>query len=85
MQGCMFNPGVRAKEGVGKSEIWMNSYAIRAKFVRNSYEFHTNSYEFMPMDRLQTCRVLPLFVLGAVWAWWMRLGRLGRIFHLMME
>ena len=34
-----------------------------------------NSYKFMPMDRLQAYRVLPLFVLGAVWAWWMHLGR----------
>ena len=45
------------------------------EFAQNLYEIRTNSYEFMPMDRRQACRVLPLFVLGAVWAWWMRLGR----------
>ena len=27
------------------------------------------------MNHLQACRGLALFVLGAVWAWWMRLGR----------
>ena len=39
------------------------------------HKFRANAYEFMPMDRLQACRVLPFFVLGAVWAWWMCLGR----------
>ena len=38
-------------------------------------EICINSYEFMHMDRLQACRVLSVFLLGAVWAWWMRLGR----------
>ena len=71
-------PGVRANEGLDKGEIWMNSY----KFARNSYKFRANSYEYMPMDRLQACRVLPLFVFGTVWAWWMRLGR---DFHWMMD
>ena len=69
MGGC--TRGVRANKGVDKGEMWMNLYEL----APNSYEIRANSYKFMPMDRLQACRVLPLFVLGAVWAWWMRLGR----------
>ena len=34
-----------------------------------------NLYEFMPMDQLQSYRVLPPFVLGAGWALWICLGR----------
>ena len=37
-------------------------------------EFRANLCEFTPMNRLQTSPVLPLFLLGAVLAWWMRLG-----------
>ena len=58
------SPGVRAKVGVAKSEIQINSY-----------EFRTNFHEFMSTTSPQACRVLPLFVWGAVWPWWMLLGR----------
>ena len=34
------------------------------------------------MNRLQACRVLARLVLGAIWAWWMLLGR---DFHWMMR
>ena len=44
-------------------------------------EIWMDLYEFMPMGRLQACRLLAPFILGAVWAWWMRLGR---DFHWMM-
>ena len=64
-------PGVRANEGVDKSEIWMDLH----EFVQNSYEIRMNSYEFMPTARLKAYWVLPLFVLGTVWPWWMLLGR----------
>ena len=39
------SPGVRAKVGVDKGEIQMNSDESRTKVVRRSYEFRTNSYE----------------------------------------
>ena len=39
----------------------MNSH----EFTRNSHEIHVTSYEFMPMDRRQACRVSPLG--GCVW------------------
>ena len=48
---------------------------IHVKFVRKSAEFRTNSPEFTPMNRLQASWVLAPLVLGAVWAWWMLLGR----------
>ena len=51
----------------------------RVKFVRshvNSREIRTKFVcEFTPMNRLQGCRVLAPLVSGAVWAWWMLLGR----------
>ena len=53
----------------------MNSREIHTKFIRNSCEFRTNSREFTPMNRLQACRPLAPLVWGAVWAWWMLLGR----------
>ena len=49
----------------------MNSY----EFARNLPKIDANSYEFMPMDGPKACRVLPLFVLGAIRAWWMLLVR----------
>ena len=63
-------PGVRTNEGVHKGEICMNSREV----VRSWCEFCTNAREFTPMNRLQACRILTLFVLGAIWAWWKRLG-----------
>ena len=71
-------PGVRAKEGVDKGGTRMNSY----QFARNYYELGANCDQFMPIDRLQACRILPIFVLCDVWAYWMRLG--GGDFPLMM-
>ena len=72
------SPGVTAMVGVGKSEFQINLY----QFVPTSYEFGTNWYEFMSMASLHACRVLPLFVLGAIWLWWVLLGR---DFHWMMR
>ena len=39
---------------------------IRTKFVRNSYEFRTNSREFTVVNRLQACQVPAPLVLGTV-------------------
>ena len=53
----------------------VNSRDMRTKFLRNLCEFRTNSPAFTPVNRLRTCRSLAPLVLGAVWAWWMLLGR----------
>ena len=76
--GGVCAPGVKTNEGVDKGEVCRNS----SEFARRSYEFRASLSKFMPMNWLQAGRDSPLFVLGALWAWWMRLGR---HFHLMMR
>ena len=70
-------PGVRADEGVNKSEVWMDSH----QFVRSWYEIRVNLYKFMRTSWQRAYRLLPLFILGAVWPWGMLWGR---DFHWMM-
>ena len=55
---------------------------IRTKFVQKTCEFRANSYEFMPMDRLQACRFCHFW-------FWAPFGHggcfLGLHFHWMMR
>ena len=45
------------------------------EFASISYEFGTNSFQFLVASTLQKCQLLPFLMLGTIWPWWVQLGR----------